>query len=683
MEKEKNLAKKKRISELAAKLYEPVVGAYKEKIDRSDDTDDWWDVYNCTLNDKQEYDGDSQVFIPIVRDCIESRVKRYSSLLFPPYGTQVQVVTETGDVPYETMALLEHYVRQSRLRSLAPGLFRRGDVEGQMTLMLDWKTTSHTVKYWDDEPDEEDPTRTNKVVKEQEIKTQGPEVTIIADQDLAVVPATAPTINDAEMVVVRLHLSKSAMEEYVEDGTFLKDAFEKMEKGFSEKWADRDRVADAGVRMKGKDKYYRVFMVWTKLKVEDKKVPCIVYLGGQDCVLGVEKNPYWSQKVPILSMPVDLIPGSFWGKSKISSVAQLQYQVNDAVNMGMDSAKYALLPIVMTDPVKNPNVGSMILAAAAIWETSPADTQFAQFPPLWKDAFAMVASIKAQIMESMEVNDSMLGKAPQGRKNAQAIAQQAAEGLASISDFVRRFESEMMNPLLEWFFELDQQFRDDDLLIEVEGAVGIQAKMQKIPPQQFNQRYWFKWTGVDQMMGAQRVQQMITFMNVLRGMPPQAMQGRSLDVTPIIDYASEVILGPTIAPQVIVDNRHKIAVDPHLENEILHNNMNMPVNPLDDDAEHIQVHQEGARTTGDPDGRFRLHIMAHIAQANAKAQQAAPQQPKGLPGMPGAPGVAGTPAQGAGAPRIGAAPGQQRPLQQPPGAIHQDQMPDAMAGARG
>ena len=185
------------------------------------------------------------------------------------------------------------------------------------------------------------------------------------------------------------------------------------------------------------------------------------------------------------------------------------------------------------------------------------------------------------------------------------------------------------------------------------------------------------------MMGAQRVQQMITFMNVLRGMPPQAMQGRSLDVTPIIDYASEVILGPTIAPQVIVDNRHKIAVDPHLENEILHNNMDMPVNPLDDDAEHIQVHQEGARTTGDPDGRFRLHIMAHIAQANAKAQQAAPQQPKGLPGMPGAPGVAGTPAQGAGAPRIGAAPGQQRPLQQPPGAIHQDQMPDAMAGARG
>lgn len=233
-----------------------------------------------------------------------------------------------------------------------------------------------------------------------------------------------------------------------------------------------------------------------------------------------------------------------------------------------------------------------------------------------------------------------------------------------------------MDPLLEWFFEMDQQFRDDDLLIEVEGEVGVQAKVQKIPPQQFNNRYWFKWTGVDQMMGAQRVQQMLTFMNVLRGMPPQALGGRTLDITPIIDYSAEVILGPTIAPQVIVDNRHKLSLPPEQENEIMHNNMDMPVNPLDDDTEHIQAHQEAARTTGDPAGHFRLHILKHVAQAQQKATAQAPPQLKGLPGVPGAPGVAGTP-------RMGAVPGQQRPLQQPAGAIHADQMPDQMAGGRG
>lgn len=671
-----NYASKKKVREEASKLYQTVVSAFREKEDRSDDTDDYWDVYNCTLNGNQQYDGDSQVFVPIVHDCIEARVKRYTSMLFPTYGRTVQVVTETGDRPWETISLLEHYVRMSKLRTLAPGMFRRGDVEGQMSVLLDWKEESHTIKYWDEEADPENPIEPLKVVKEKEIKTQGPEVTVIADQDLAVVPATSVSVDEADMVAIRFRFSKNVMEEKVDDGTFLESEFKKMETGDISKWADKKRVSEAGVKMKGSDRYYCVYMVWTKFKIGEKKVPAVLYFGGENVVLGVHKNPFWSQKIPVLSMPVELVPGSFWGKSKISTVAQMQYQLNDAANMGMDSARYALLPIVMTDPVKNPNIGTMILAAAAIWETNPNDTQFAQFPPLWKDAFVMVGQIKAQIMESMDVNDAMLGKAPAGRKNAQAIAQQAAEGLATISDFVRRFEAQIMDPLLEWFFEMDQQFRDDDLLIEVEGEVGVQAKVQKIPPQQFNNRYWFKWTGVDQMMGAQRVQQMLTFMNVLRGMPPQALGGRTLDITPIIDYSAEVILGPTIAPQVIVDNRHKLSLPPEQENEIMHNNMDMPVNPLDDDTEHIQAHQEAARTTGDPAGHFRLHILKHVAQAQQKATAQAPPQLKGLPGVPGAPGVAGTP-------RMGAVPGQQRPLQQPAGAIHADQMPDQMAGGRG
>ena len=40
---------------------------------------------------------------------------------------------------------------------------------------------------------------------------------------------------------------------------------------------------------------------------------------------------------------------------------------------------YALMPIVMTDPAKNPRLGSMVLNLAAIWETDPKATQFVQF----------------------------------------------------------------------------------------------------------------------------------------------------------------------------------------------------------------------------------------------------------------------------------------------------------------
>jgi hypothetical protein len=95
---------------------------------------------------------------------------------------------------------------------------------------------------------------------------------------------------------------------------------------------------------------------------------------------------------------------------------------NDACNEAMDSAAYALMPIVMTDPNSNPRVGSMILSLAAIWETSPKDTQFAQFPPLWKEGLEIVTGCKNQIKESLAVNSSMVTQQGTSKLNQAEIA---------------------------------------------------------------------------------------------------------------------------------------------------------------------------------------------------------------------------------------------------------------------
>jgi len=75
---------------------------------------------------------------------------------------------------------------------------------------------------------------------------------------------------------------------------------------------------------------------------------------------------------------------------------------------------YSLMPIVMTDPLKNPQYSSMVMAMAAVWSTNPNDTKVIEFPPLYQHALTIKSAIKSQIMESMEVNETMLGKAPAG-----------------------------------------------------------------------------------------------------------------------------------------------------------------------------------------------------------------------------------------------------------------------------
>ena len=674
----KNYASVSAVNEKAKKLYAQIVEGFKqEKKSQNETIDECWGIYNCELGDYQMYDGDSQIFEPIVHDAVEARRKRFTAMLFPNVGNSVQCVSETGETPSETLAIMQRHVSYSNLRAIASSCLLNGDVEGQWSLMINWKSDTHKVTKKVLKPID-GTTEELEDVEEEDVVDCGPEVKVIPAQDLWVFPSTCSSINDAEIVAVALRLTDDAIDKMVKDEYLIQKQVDRMVKDAQEdqtKWAEKARSADAGIKIKAGQKFSLVYMVYTKMKLDGDKVPAIIFYGGHDIVLGVIKNPNWCGKVPIVSAPVDRVAGSFWGKSKIEPVMALAYQLNDVTNMGMDSAQYSLLPIVMTDPLKNPRVGSMVMGKAAIWETSPNDTKILDFPQLYQHALGLRGAIKQQIMESMDVNETMLGKAPQGRKNAQAIAAQSSEALASIGDVTKRFENDILNNVLEWFYEMDMQYRDDDLWIAVEGEHGVQAKLQRVSPQQVNERYHFRWLGTDQAMGAQRVQQMIGIMNVLRGIPPQQLNGRRLDVGPILDFIAQAAFGPTLSQNILIDERHKASLPPEMENEMLLNNLPVNPAPLDNDIEHLQIHQQAAAQTGDPTGAFRNHMMLHMKALQAKQ----PQPPQGQPGAPGGqgqPGIAGTP-------RPGAMPAPGRNVQGPPGQIHADQMADAQAQPRG
>lgn len=676
----RNFAQRQDVIDAAKDLFDKVENGYKEgKKDQIDNIEDFWKIYNCELSDNQIYDGDSQTYMPAVKDAVDARRKRFSSLLFPTTGRNLEVISESGDIPTDTISLLQHHIRTSRLRTKLPPIFLNGDIEGQWSLMVDWvrRETKRTKKV---SVEIEGSDFKYEDVQEDTVIEEGPEVTIIPANDLLVWPPTVSHIQEAEIVCVRWRWTKDKLREKAREGWLDKKVVEEMIDGGTmdagDKWAQKQRADEAGIKVKGNNKFENVYMIYTKMKLDGpKKEPAIVFLGYKNEVLGVVANPYWSKKINIISHAADPVAGSFWGKSKVESVQDLQYQLNDVVNMGLDSAIYALLPIVMTDPTKNPRVASMIMGKAAIWETSPNDTKVINFPALYQHALTLKNDIKAQIMESMEVNDAMLGKAPAGRKNAQAIGQQQQEGLATINDVVKRFESGPADELLEWFYELDLQFREDELMAVKWGEHGQRASMERIPVQQWNERYYFHWTGTDQIAGPQRIQQLISGVNVFRGLPPQVLNGRKLDLGPAIDQLAQLMFGPTLSGQILIDQRHQWTVDPKMENEMLANGFDVPVSPFDDMQEHLRVHEQAAHATSDPQGTFRRHIMQHIQAMQAELQK----QQGGTPGAPGGggqPGIAGTP-------RPGAVPAPQRNGQQPPGGMHADQMPDGGAGMRG
>jgi hypothetical protein len=131
-----------------------------------------------------------------------------------------------------------------------------------------------------------------------------------------------------------------------------------------------------------------------------------------------------------------------------------------------------------------------------------------------------------------------------------------------------------------------------------------------------------------------------------------------------------------LSPLTFKDSRKERSFDPEQENTILLEGLQVPVHMMDDLQKHMQSHMQALQMTGDPTGLIKLHMQAHMQMAQAMQAQAAQQQ-LGPPQPPQGPQGG----NGAG-PRAGAAPGQQRPAQQPAGAIHADRMKDPMAAPR-
>jgi hypothetical protein len=699
-----NFAEKKESPayEAAEKLYKLIVKGYDNKEEQGQAIEEYWNIYNCKPDDNQQYTGNSQGYIPAVRDAINARAKRALKQLFPSNHKHVDGLSSDRHAPYTQLALLEHYIRKTNLRSIVRTDLVAGDVTGQWNLMLDWTSSIRNVtklvrrnpllEQIDGEEraelelpglDEEEDT------EEEDVLEEGPEIVDFATEDLCVLPPTCTDLQKAHAVTVKLRLSKEAMERMVDEGVFVLPAgteiadFLKPDQQRDKRNPAKRQANDAGVKSEGTAKFALVFQTYAKLDLGGKrKEEAIIFFAGPEEMIGIIRNPLWSGKRPIFSVPVDRVAGSFFGKSKIEPVKFLQWNLNDFWLMGQDSAMYSLLPIWSVDPLKTPQWSQLVMGLAAVWPVAPDDIKPITAPQLWKDSAQICDLLKRQIWESLDVNEMMMGRMPAGRKNNQLMGAMQQEQSVNITDHAQRYEDCVLNPLVEMMFEFDQQYRTKSLMVETRGEIGAKAALEEIPVPQWGERFFFRWTGTEFMNGVQRLQQKIAWMNVLKGIPPQLLNGRTLDVTPILEEGTETIFGPEVAPRILVDQRNQFRVDPEIEDEMLHNGFAVEVHEADDDVKHLQSHMRAANLAGDPLGMFKQHMMAHYAQLMRKREMAMVQQ-KGVPGSPGGGQGAAPPQGAAGAPRPGALPAPGRPAQQPAGAVPADQIADGAVMGRG
>lgn len=660
-----------------SKIYASVVAGFDDKEEQTKVIERAWDIYNCTLNENQMYEGDSKAFLPIVHDAIEARVTRFSNAIFPQTGRYSDVLSGDGTIPYDIMAVQDHYVEQCGLRDVVvPALMRSGDITGQYSLFLSWaKRTRNTIRKkhsptLEAEGGSVDSVGTVDDIEFESVDDSRPDVMVLDARDLLVAPASVDEIEDADIVAIAMRMSEGKIQDMIDNGDIDEAAGEElldnMTNGEREKQPNPDKKAlnAAGVKTDSKgNKTVLVYMIWTKLKIGGKRRRCMAYMAGADRILSCKRNPYWSDRIPVISQAALKVNGSFWGKSRVEPVEKAQYAANDAFNMGQDCIKYGLMPVTIVDPEKFQKASSVILTMGAIWLGDPNAIKVVEFPSQWAQAQAVVEVCRSQIMQSLGTNPAMMTMGAGGKKPTQAqIAQEQQVALEGTADVITILESSVLNKLLRWFYEMDYQFRDREIHVRRFGSVGIQAEMQSVPPIGVDTNLTFRWYGTEGNKSAQQIQQMISMLNVIKGIPPEMLNGRKIDAGPIIDQAVNVTFGPKIAPKVLIDQRHQLTIPPEEENVSLINGFCVKTSPMDNHPEHIRAHQQAAMQTGDPTGEIRLHIMEHEEDMKAQQQQQLQQL---------------------GGPRAGAQAQPPTGPQAPPGAVRPDQMQGAMPRTRG
>jgi len=671
-------------------LYTEVEKGFEAQEGRANESMDYWDIYNCKLGPKQYYSGNSKIFLPIVHDAVNARRTRFTNQIFPQAGRYIEVVSADGTLPHAEMSLAEHYIRKCKLRTrVVPALCVNGDVEGQYNVYVSWQKVKRHVTYRVKKKLTADSDEQTDDIVQETIETGRPHVEVLADTDVLLLPQTADTVDEAlamggSATIIR-RWSKARIKAMIATGEIDKDAGDQL----VEEMKSRDSVTinkaskmvdAAGIRTAGNGvKFAQVYETFTELLIKSNEKPdgerckCRIFFGSEKLVLACRRNPNWSDKVNLISVPVDKIQGSFKGKSKLYPTEQTQYYANDTINQAADSSTFSMCPIVLTDPEKNPRIGSMVLSLAAVWEADPNSTKFVQFPELWKSGFEIVGACKAQIFQTLSVSPAAITQqtTPKARPSQADIAREQQVDILTTADAVINLEEGILTPIVQHMLELDHQFRNDKLMIRLFGEIGIKAHMEEVDPVRMDKVHSYRWFGVEQARNQMQMQQQVAALGVVMKIPPQMYPGHKLNLVPVITNMIENIFGPRLAPLIFIDEAKQVTLEASLENQFLAAGVDLSIHPMDQDPEHIQEHLKLLQETGDPQGNIEQHIRKHQLQMQLKNQAAMMQRVQQMMGtQPGGPQAGGSSAARAGAqPR-----GERGNGQRPPGMVPRDQI---------
>ena len=200
----------------------------------------------------------------------------------------------------------------------------------------------------------------------------------------------------------------------------------------------------------------------------------LIVIANRQIVLRDSPNPYTHKKIPFIELDDYRDPHRYYGQSELSVIDPLQREINAIRNQRRDYDNLALNPVIRMVPgvLRNPN--SAVMAPGSVWMVSDLQSMDVFALPQLQGAATEIENITAQDIKMAvaidEIGIGLLPDNPQRRSATEVVTAQTMAG-KRFSMKIALLE-EAVKKMGELVFALDQQFLDDERMIQIVGQRG-------------------------------------------------------------------------------------------------------------------------------------------------------------------------------------------------------------------
>lgn len=209
----------------------------------------------------------------------------------------------------------------------------------------------------------------------------------------------------------------------------------------------------------------------------------LIVIANRSVVLRDSPNPYHHKEIPFVELDDYRDPHKLYGQSELSVIDPLQREINSIRNQRRDYDNLALNPVIRMVPgtLRNPN--SAVMSPGNVWMVSDLNSMDVfELPQLQGTARDIEQQTANDIQMTVAIDEIGIGLLPDNPQRRSATEVVTAQSMAG-KRFAMKIAllEEAVKKIGQLVFALNQQFLDQERMIQIVGERGAQEWVQLSP----------------------------------------------------------------------------------------------------------------------------------------------------------------------------------------------------------